>query len=111
MGKSSKKEDLVGIDEALDVVVATPPGAGRSCLGRWFSSSHRLLDAASAAALYRDFIMHYLLATPTWTRTWKASAAANRLARSRGRNTRPGPEIHRPLTPFGRRTAQYAFQH
>ena len=57
--------------EALDVVVATPPGAGRSCLGRWFSSSHRLLDAASAAALYRDFIMHYLLATPTWTRTWK----------------------------------------
>ena len=50
----SKKEDLVGIDEALDVVVATPPGAGRSCLGRWFSSSHRLLDAASAAALYRD---------------------------------------------------------
>ena len=77
MGKSSKKEDLVGIDEALDVVVATPPGAGRSCLGRWFSSSHRLLDAASAAALYRDFIMHYLLATPTWTRTWKASAAAN----------------------------------
>ena len=66
-----------GIGEVLDVVVATPPGTGRSCLGRWFSSSHRLLDAASAAALYRDFIMHYLLATPTWTRTWKASAAAN----------------------------------
>ena len=77
MGTSSKKGDLVGIRAALDVVVATPPGAGRSCLGRWFSSSHRLLDAASAAALYRDFIMHYLLATPTWTRTWKASAAAN----------------------------------
>ena len=37
--------------EALDVVVATPPGTGRSCLGRWFSSSHRLLDAASAAEL------------------------------------------------------------
>ena len=52
--QSSKKGDLVGIRAALDVVVATPPGAGRSCLGRWFSSSHRLLDAASAAALYRD---------------------------------------------------------
>ena len=38
-------------------------------------------------------------------------ARANRLARSRGRNTRPGPETHRPLTPFGPRTAQGAFQH
>ena len=97
--------------EALDVVVATPPGAGRSCLGRWFSSSHRLLDAASAAALYRDFIMHYLLATPTWTRTWKASAAANSMPRSRARNTCLMPEMHPPLTPFGRRTAQRASRH
>ena len=38
-------------------------------------------------------------------------ARANRLARSRARNTCPGPEMHPPLTRSGTRTAQHALRH
>ena len=42
---------------------------------------------------------------------WTSVPGANRLARSRARNTYPGPEMHSPLTHSGSRTAQHALRH
>ena len=42
---------------------------------------------------------------------WTSVPGANRLARSRARNTCPGPEMHPPLTYGGSRTAQHALRH
>ena len=107
MGTSSKKADLVGIHEVLEVGLAVPPKRkggvrGAQCIGvkpLWEGISKQTVIGAVFERQLTD-------AAPM-----ELHARANRLARSRGRNTRPGPETHRPLTPFGPRTAQGAFQH